>query len=123
MIQEANELMTQIVRSLDRHKALDIKALCVHEVTPITDYFVIAEGTGSTQVRALSDYVEEELKALSVTPLRKEGYPSSSWVLMDYGSVILHAFQRETRQYYDLERLWKDGTSVDLSGILNSEEI
>lgn len=112
---EAKEIMIQAVRSLDRHKGSDIQVIEVTDVTSIADYFVIAEGGSNTQVRALTDYIDEELGQQGVTPLRKEGYGGSSWVLLDYGTVIVHVFLQETRRYYDLERLWKDGRPVDIS--------
>lgn len=118
----SQELMRQIVLSLDRHKAVDIQVLHVENVTALTDYFVIAEGGSNTQVKALTDYVEEELSRQGVEPLRKEGYGGASWVLTDYGSVIVHVFLHETRQYYDLERLWTDGVSVDIAEFLENEE-
>lgn len=119
---EPKDIMIQAVRSLDRHKATDIQVLSVTDVTSIADYFVIAEGNSSTQVKALTDYIDGELEQQGVTPARKEGYGGSSWVLLDYGTVIVHVFLRETRQYYDLERLWKDGTPVDIADFLDNEE-
>lgn len=119
---ESQQLMQRIVTTLDQHKASDIQVIGVSQVTSITDYFVIAEGNSSTQVKALTDYVEDALSKEEITPFRKEGYHSSTWILMDYGSVIVHVFQRDTRQYYDLERLWKDGEQVDISVILDCEE-
>ena len=116
------ELCGHIVRSLDRHKAERIRVLHVTGLTSLADYFVIAEGTGSTQVRALADHVEEELGQAGVAPLRTEGYQSSSWILRDYDSVIVHIFGHEARNYYDLERLWKDGIAVDAAEFLDSED-
>lgn len=115
-------LCGQVVRSLDRHKAEQIRVLHVTGLTSLTDYFVIAEGTGPTQVRALADHVEEELSEAGIRPLRTEGYQSSSWILLDYASVIVHIFSREARNYYDLEHLWKDGIAVDPAEFLESKE-
>ena len=115
---EPKALAGLAVASLDKHKAEDIKVIGVTELTSIADYFVIASGTSTTQVKALSDYVEEELKTGGTEPSRVEGYASSSWVLMDYGSVVVHIFQSETRTFYDLERLWKDGVQLDTAGFL-----
>lgn len=106
---EAKEIVSGIVTSLDKHKAQDIRVIGVTDVTTIADYFVIAAGTSSTQVKSLTDYVEEEMEEKGVRPLRTEGYHSSTWILLDYGSVVVHVFQEETRRFYDLERLWKDG--------------
>ena len=120
---ESKELMERVVKTLDTHKATDIKVLRVAEVTSLADYFVVAAGTSSTQVKSLIDYVDYELGEAGVKPLRTEGYGgSASWILMDYGTVVVHVFQPQARQYYDLERLWQDGTPVDISAITESEE-
>lgn len=119
---EAKDIVKQAVVSLDKHKATDIKVIGVTDVTSIADYFVIAEGTSSTQVKALSDYLETELAQQGITPLRIEGYHASNWILMDYGTVLIHVFQGETRQFYDLERLWKDGVQLDTADFLDSVE-
>lgn len=115
------EICGAVVRSLDRHKAEQIRVLKIGDLTSLADYFVIAEGTGSTHVRSLSDHVEEELKVQGVEPLRTEGYGSSSWILLDYAEVVVHIFTPEARQYYDLERLWKDGVAVDPAEFLENE--
>jgi len=111
-----------IVRSLDNHKAAEIRAIDVHGLTSLADYFVIAEGTSSTQVRALTDYVEHDLKEQGTEPLRTEGYRNSSWILLDYGSVVVHVFLKETRDFYNLEHLWKDGVDVDIAQFLENNE-
>lgn len=119
---EAKDIVKNAVVSLDKHKAADIKIIGVTDITSLADYFIIAEGTSSTQVKALSDYVEFELGELGIKPLRVEGYNASNWILMDYGTVILHVFQGETRQFYDLERLWKDGEQLLLEEFLGQPE-
>lgn len=115
------EIVRELVRSLDRHKAQNIQVIGVTDVTSLADFFIIANGTSSTQVRALADYAEGELRERGAEPLHTEGYRSSSWVLLDYGSVVAHIFQPETRNFYDLERLWKDGRPVELAEFLDSE--
>ncbi|NLN81767.1 MAG: ribosome silencing factor [Clostridiales bacterium] len=119
---ESKELAKQAVISLDKHKAEDIRIISIRDLTVIADYFVIANGTSSTQVKALADYVETEMGERGVTPLRIEGYPSANWVLIDYGSVIVHIFYKETRAFYDLERLWKDGQQIELSTFLGARQ-
>ena len=119
---EAKDIAKSAVVSLDKHKAADIKVIGVTDITSLADYFIIAEGTSSTQVKALSDYVEFELGEQGVKPLRVEGYNASNWILMDYGTVILHVFQGETRQFYDLERLWKYGEQLPLDEFLGQPE-
>ena len=107
------ELVTQIVVSLDKHKAADIRVLRVTDVTSLADYFVIAAGGSSTQVRSLSDYVEFELGERGVRPDHTEGYQTALWTLLDYGQVVVHILQEETRNFYDLERLWQDAEELD----------
>ena len=117
---EAEVLVKKLVRSLDTHKASDIKVLNVTEVTSLADYFVVVGGGSSTQVRALADYAEFELGQQGVTPLRIEGYQTAQWILMDYGTVVVHVFKEETRQFYDLEHLWRDGQEMDLNSFLEN---
>ena len=117
---ERDILLTNLVCSLDKHKAADITVLRVSEVSSLADYFIIAGGTSSTQVRALSDYVEFELGEQGVKPLRIEGYQTAQWTLLDYGSVVVHIFQENTRNFYDLERLWQDAEEVDILTFLDN---
>lgn len=119
-----HELVKQIVVSLDKHKAVDIRVLRVTDVTSLADYFVIAAGTSSTHVRSLIDYTEFELGEQGVRPHHTEGYQTSLWTLLDYDSVVVHILQEETRHYYDLERLWQDAEELDLTTFLegNSNE-
>lgn len=119
---EPKILAGMAVVSLDKHKAMDIKVIGVAELTSIADYFVIASGSSTTQVKALSDYVEEELAKEGQEPRRIEGYAASNWILMDYGTVVVHIFQAETRTFYDLERLWKDGCPLDTAAFLPEEK-
>jgi len=114
-------IVRELVRALDKHKAEEIAVIGVGELTTLADTFVIAEGTSATQVRALADYAEEELKAAGIEPLRVEGYRSQGWIILDYGDVVAHIFHRETRKFYDLERLWKDGVREDVSEYLKGE--
>ena len=106
------------VHTLDQHKAEDIVVLGVSHVTAIADYFLLASGGSANQVRSLSDYVEEELAKQGKHPLRHEGYTTGDWITLDYGDVLIHVFRRETRDFYDLERLWVDATDVDIAPYL-----
>ena len=114
----AQELAKQAVRILDEKKALDLKLIKIADISVLADYFVIATGTSSTHVKSLVDEVEFKLKGLGVEAARKEGYRSNSWILLDYGSVVVHVFTPESRNFYDLDRLWSDGEAVDISGLL-----
>ena len=115
---EAKELMENIVKVLDSKKAKDIRAIRIGDLTILGEYFVIATGTSSTQVKMLADEVDDQLGEKGVQPHRVEGYHSENWIILDYTDVIVHIFHEDTREFYDLERLWADGEKVDLSGIL-----
>lgn len=115
---EAKELMENIVKVLDSKKAKDIRAIRIGDLTILGEYFVIATGTSSTQVKMLADEVDYQLGEKGVQPHRVEGYHSENWIILDYTDVIVHIFHEDTREFYDLERLWVDGEKVDLSGIL-----
>lgn len=111
-----NEIVKHICEELLEHKAQELEVLHIEHLTTLTEYFVICTATSTTQVRALSDYVEVKLKHdYDVAPHHTEGFESNSWVLLDYGSVVLHVFLPEAREFYNLERLWKDGTRISLS--------
>ena len=112
---QAFEILKHAVMSLDKHKGDDLIALDVSDVTSIADYFLLATGTSATNVRSLSDYVEEELAREGLHPLRNEGYHAGDWITLDYGDVLVHIFKRETREFYDLERLWTDAQRVDIT--------
>jgi ribosome-associated protein len=119
---EAKEIVRELVCSLDKHKAQDIRVIEVTDVTSLADYFVIAAGGSSTQVRALADYAEGELQEKGITPLRTEGQHTSGWMLLDYGCVVVHVFHSETRRFYDLERLWKDGRQIDITQFIPEQQ-
>ena len=104
------------VKALDSRKATKITALKVEDLTILANYFVIASATSTTQVKALADEVEYQLGEKGVRPKSIEGYQSKNWIVMDYYDVIVHVFLEETRDFYQLERLWADGTPVDISG-------
>ena len=106
------------VKALDSKKATEITALKVKDLTILANYFVIASASSTTQVKALADEVEYRLERAGVTPKSIEGAGSRSWIVMDYIDVIVHIFQEEQREFYQLERLWADGEQVDISGII-----
>ena len=108
-------------KALDSKKAKEIKVIEIGDLTTLADYFVIAAGTSNTQISALSDVVEEYLQREGEMALRREGYRDGTWVLLDYGSIAVHIFSEEAREFYDLERLWRDGKELDLSGVLTEE--
>ena len=108
------ELALAAAKALDDKKGVDIKLLAVTDVTSLADYFLICTGTSSTHVKTLCDAVEKALDELGEPALRREGHRSGSWVLLDFGCVVLHVFTDESRQFYDLERLWSDAAPVPL---------
>ena len=117
---ESKELMESIVQILDSKKADDIRATRLADLTTIADYFVIAAGTSNTQVKMLADEVEYQLGQKGIKPHATEGYRSENWIVLDYTDVVVHVFLRETREFYNLERLWADGEQIDISHLLKS---
>ena len=110
--QDPGELAHRIVDLASDKKASDIVLLRTDEVTTMADYFVIASGRSDRQVQALSAAIIDELRDEGIKPLGVEGRASARWVLLDYGSVIVHLFAPEEREYYGLERLWSNATEV-----------
>lgn len=115
---ESLELTKLAVQILDKKKADKIEAIQVRDVTILADYFVIASATNSTHVKSLADELEFALKQLGRAPERIEGYQSANWIVLDYGDVVVHVFYEETRNYYNLEKLWSDGIRLDIAGLL-----
>ena len=109
---ESEKKVEIIKNALEDKKASDIEVLNVSEQTSLGDYFVVASCQSTVQVRACVDEVEEKMQDAGIVVLHKEGYQGGSWILMDYGDVIVHVMQQETREFYDIERLWeKVGTA------------
>lgn len=111
------ELAREIVKVLDNKKGMDIKLIEITEHSIVADYFVIVSGTSNTHVKALSDEVEYELSQKGVEPAHIEGR-ATGWILLDYSSVLVHVFTGEAREYYNLERLWQDARTIDISDIV-----
>lgn len=118
---EPFELASAAVKALDDKKGVDIKLLKTEKVTVLANYFVICTATSTTHVKTLSDAVDEALTKQGEPPIRREGYRSGGWVLLDFGCVIVHVFMEETRQFYALERLWGDAEEVDLSSLIGRD--
>lgn len=109
------ELIDKIADALYEKKASDIVALDVSGMTVITDCMVIASGRNALQVKSLADEVEDRLAQDGVYPARKEGQQEGRWVVLDYGSVLVHIFHTEEREFYRLEKLWEaDGNRIAL---------
>ena len=99
--------------ALEDKKAEDIKVLNIGEITVLADYFIIAGGTNRNQVQAMADNVEEVLGRAGYEPKQIEGYQTGNWILMDYRDIVIHVFDEENRLFYDLERIWRDGSVIE----------
>lgn len=114
----AYETALAAAKAIDGKKGLNIQVIEIKDISVIADYMVIATGNSSTHVKALADEVEYRLDEAGVSVSHIEGYRSNTWILLDYIDVIVHVFSEEAREFYDLDRLWQDGTAVDLSDII-----
>jgi ribosome-associated protein len=115
----ALEMTKLACQALDEKKGQDIKIIDISEVSVIADYFVIASASNANQVEAMMDSVRETLGRAGYEPKQIEGTANSSWVLMDYNDLIIHIFDEENRLFYDLERIWRDGKTLDTADFLN----
>ena len=115
------ELMEKIVKVLDEKKAVNIAAIEITELTIIADCFIVASGTSNTHIRALAEAVEDTLAKDGLEPKGIEGR-ATGWILLDYGTVIVHLFLPDAREYYNLERLWADASKIDLSSVINGNQ-
>lgn len=112
---EQSKLMAKLAyKALDDKKGEDIKIIDISKISVLADYFIIANGTNDSQVRALVEAVEEALEKEGFEVKQREGYGLGSWVLLDFGEIIVHVFDRENRLFYDLERIWRDGKNVTI---------
>ena len=112
-MQQSKEMVKLAYKALDEKKAEDIKVIDISEISVLADYFIIANGTNESQVRALVENVEEMLSKEGFEPKQREGYGLGNWVLLDFGNIIVHVFDKENRLFYDLERIWRDGKIMD----------
>ena len=117
----AKEVAYEVTKALDSKKGMNIKLLRIDQVSSLADYFLICTGTSNTHVKTLCDYAEYTMDNLGEKLLGREGHRGNSWELLDYGSVVVHVFTEEAREFYALERLWADGEQVDISGIIIEE--
>ena len=107
---------------LNEKKAHYLKAIRIEDISSLADYFVFANGSSTTQVKALADELEMKLIEQGIKPHHIEGYQSNSWILLDYGTVVIHIFTEQARAFYDLDRLWQDGESVSLDFLQHLDE-
>ena len=112
-IQNEKLMAKEAILALEDKKAEDIRIIDISQVSVIADYFIIANGNNVSQIQAMADEVEEKLYKAGYPLKQKEGYRNANWVLMDFGDIIVHIFDKENRLFYDLERIWRDGSVVD----------
>ena len=117
----AMQVAYEVTKALDSKKGTNIKLLKIDKVSSLADYFLICTGTSNTHVKTLCDYAEYTLEELGEKMLGREGHRGNTWELLDYGTLVIHVFTDEARKFYDLERLWADAESVDLSEIIIPE--
>lgn len=113
MEQTSIEMANLAIQALEDKKAEDVKVIDISEVSVIADYFLIAGGTNPNQIRAMCDNVQETLGRAGYECKQIEGYETANWVLMDFGDVIVHIFDKENRLLFDLERIWRDGKIME----------
>lgn len=119
--QRSLELALAAARTASENRGRDIVVLDLREVTPVFDFFVIASGTSRRQLHAMSEEIDHKLEdELGDQRMGIEGYSESRWILLDYGTVVIHLFDDETREYYDIENLWTQAKRVDLTGVIES---
>jgi ribosome-associated protein len=112
---ELDEEVKLALTCASEKKAFDLRALDLREIASFTEFFIIASGANQRQVQAIADEIEEQLKKqLKSKAVRTEGYSTADWILMDYGDFIVHIFEKNAREFYDLERLWRDAKKVEI---------
>lgn len=112
--EKSKEMAVLAIEALEDKKAEDIHVIDISEISVIADYFIIAGGSNRSQIQALCDNVEEKLGKAGNTVRQIEGYDTANWILMDFGDVIIHIFDKENRLLYDLERIWRDGRQIGI---------
>ncbi len=115
------EMALAVAQALDSKKGKDILVLETDGVTTLADYFVLCSGSSAPQLKALGDAAEKRMKENDIMPHHIEGHRGGTWILQDYGDVVVHLFSEEAREFYDLDRLWQDANVVDLSDVLTRE--
>ena len=114
---QSKEMAKIAYHALSDKKGEDIKIIDITGISVLADYFIIANGSSDSQVNALVDNVEEELHKAGFGLKQREGQASASWVLLDFGDIIVHVFDKENRLFYDLERIWKDGRYIRIEDL------
>jgi len=107
------ETVKLAVSAIEEKKGEDIRIIDIQNVTVIADYFIIANGTNRSQIQAMSDELVDTLGRAGVVCRQTEGYQTANWILLDFGDIIVHLFDKENRLFYNLERIWRDGKEID----------
>lgn len=111
------ELVKEIYQAIEDKKGENISILDISDITVIADYFIIASGNNVNQVQAIADSVDEVMAKNHKEIKQSEGYHTANWILLDYNDIIIHIFSKEDRLFYDLERIWRDGKSIDIKDL------
>jgi ribosome-associated protein len=112
---DSKQLANKIADLIFNKKGFDVKTLNISKLTTMTDYFVVCSGDSDTQVKAIADEVDRKLRDEGIKCWHTEGYKSLSWVLLDYVDVVVHIFKKESREFYNLEKLWGDAEIVEVT--------
>ena len=112
------EMALLLAQAMDSKKGKDFRVLETDGVTTLADFFVLCSGSSAPQLKALADAGEKAMKDHGILPHHVEGHRGGTWILQDYGDVVVHVFDKEARAFYDLDRLWADAKTVDLSDVL-----
>lgn len=115
MENETERLMKIAYQAMDEKKASDIRVIDISKISILADYFMIASGSNPNQIHAMADLVEEKLAKEGIHARSVEGYQNASWILMDYQDIVIHIFDQESREFYNLERIWSDGEAVPVN--------
>ncbi len=113
----SQELAKKAYEYIDEKKGIDIKIIDISKISVLADYFIIAGGSNMKQIQSIADNIEEKLGKQGIEPKSIEGYQRSNWILMDYRDVIIHIFNQEDRLFYDLERIWMDGNTIEAADL------
>ena len=113
-MEESMKMVRTAYQALEEKKGQNIRVLDISKISVLADYFIITNGTSDSQVNALVDNVDEKMHKAGYSLKQQEGHGGESWILMDYGDVIVHIFDKENRPFYDLERIWNDALPVEI---------
>ena len=117
----SKQIMDFTVKAIDSKKGKDVKVLFIRDISTVADYFVICSGNSGIHMRAVADEIDEKLSELNINPRGREGVNNDFWILLDYSDVIVHIFNKESRDFYSIENLWADASEVDISNLISED--